>query len=372
MSATAFRVYFDDVSATRQQLDRMERIVVTQEMDLVWEAEISMHTVLTSSGDWLHRAEEFPPLTRVRIEITQDGNTWVPLIEGPISRSESQLSSEPGSSEVQLRVRDDSVFLNRTQSAHTYAFKTEAEIITTVLSEYQTEQGAAVPFTQDISVIPGDLPRNAARRQTAMQFLRQLARQRGWHAYVLPAAARGAPSQFCYKPKATAPSGLPELTLLGDGRTLQSFHLETNPEGPQNTSGMRIDFTNGQLVSQQSSGSAPPDLLANVPAVDQPAERLADPRHSTPLDAQAEGSSSRSSYAYRARGQVTPGRYAGILLPYQVVSVRAGRTGLSADYLLRKVTHTLSRHVYTQEFEALARNIHTVSSSSAPAIPGIS
>ena len=358
----SYRLYLDGTSFTREQLDRVETIVVSQEMDLLWEAEISTHTVLDEQGHWKYGdGEEFPEMKRIRLELTLDGFTWTPLIEGPIAKVAHQFSSQPGASEVKLTVRDDSVFLNRNQEAHTYAHKTEREIISTVLSEYEREQDANARFAPEVASIPGDQPRNAARRQTAMQFLRAQAHQRGWHAYVLPARERGQPSRFCYKPKARAVTSLPALQLIGDDRTLNGFHVEANPEGPQHTSGARIDFAEGRLAATTMSSTAQ-QLMAEQPAAKRPAQRLADPRNGAGLqpDVIAEADTAMAMYAFRATGRVVPFRYNAVLTPYEVVSVRAGKVAASADYLIRKVTHTLTRNLYTQEFEAVSDSINQV------------
>ena len=336
-------------------------------LDMLWEAEVVTHTVLDATGHWKNGADEFPVLARMRIELTQDDEQWVPLIEGPIARSDTDLSAQPGNSQVRLTVRDDSAFLNRNQSAHTYTHKTEREIIDAVLTEYRSEAGATATFTPDIAPIPGDVPGNAARRSTPIQFLRQLAHERGFHAYVLPAATKGEPSKFCYKPKTRTPPTLPPLTLLGDDRTLQTLHIEANPEGPQSTSLARLDLASGQVtVHRASAGSA--ELMATLPAIPSglEAQRLADPRdggrHAPEVTAEA--NTARSMYAYRASGRVVPSRYPGVLVPYQLITLRAGATGNSADYLLRKVTHTLDRNLYTQEFEALGDSMNLIGPAS--------
>jgi hypothetical protein len=41
-----------------------------------------------------------------------------------------------------------------------------------------------------------------------------------------------------------------------------------------------------------------------------------------------------------------------VLTPYQKVSVHAGTTPYSGDYLLTKVTHRITPSLYTQQFEA--------------------
>jgi hypothetical protein len=50
---------------------------------------------------------------------------------------------------------------------------------------------------------------------------------------------------------------------------------------------------------------------------------------------------------------VIEGCYSGVLVPYQLVTVRVGDSSLSGAYLVKKVTHTLSRSNYTQEFVLL-------------------
>jgi phage protein D len=47
--------------------------------------------------------------------------------------------------------------------------------------------------------------------------------------------------------------------------------------------------------------------------------------------------------------------YAAVLQPYQVVTVQAGNTPVSGDYLIAKATHKITRANYSQAFE-LKRN----------------
>jgi hypothetical protein len=68
--------------------------------------------------------------------------------------------------------------------------------------------------------------------------------------------------------------------------------------------------------------------------------------------ARARAQTRRDSYAYLVSGKLVPGCYAAVLTPYEKVSLRAGDTPLSGDYLLTKVTHRLTPSLYTQEFEA--------------------
>jgi hypothetical protein len=69
-------------------------------------------------------------------------------------------------------------------------------------------------------------------------------------------------------------------------------------------------------------------------------------------------------------GRVVPGCYAGILKPYERVMVRAGTTGLSGEWLLTKVTHTITPNLYTQQFEAKADSREAPASASASALGG--
>ena len=116
-----------------------------------------------------------------------------------------------------------------------------------------------------------------------------------------------------------------------------------------------LTITDKQIVSR-TSRFQDLDLLGPKPA--QPAKETAtqvlppDQNNDDDPARAVQAAAQRSSYTLSANGRVIPGCYEGVLRPYQLVTIRAGDTGLSGDYLLTKVTHRITPSLYTQEFSA--------------------
>jgi phage protein D len=76
----------------------------------------------------------------------------------------------------------------------------------------------------------------------------------------------------------------------------------------------------------------------------------------------------RASRATEATGSVRGGRYAGVLRPYQAVRVAGVKDTESGTYVVKQVTHTLTRSEYTQRF-TLVRDAVSAPAGAAPAVP---
>lgn len=349
MSDAAYRVYFGDRPATRDELDRVEEIMVEQEMDMAWEARVRLFLCLDENGNWRHQAGEFAqPFSRVRVELKIGDGAFVPLIDGPVAGCATALDSQPGRSSVTLVVRDDSVFMNREEENEPpFENRTDDDIADEVLHRFPQIGETRVQS-------PGPARPVTVRRGTPIQFLRELARPHGYHAYVLPGAEAGR-SIGCFLPDPEGPGDLPPLTLLGTGRNLADVNVTENAEGPARTQARSLRISDQQIVSAESSVQ---DLALMRPlppfAADLAARRQLAPEDndSEEPEARTHGRTRRDSYAYRLTARVVPGCYEAVLTPYQKVSVRAGDLPFSGDCLLTKVTHHITPSLYTQELEA--------------------
>jgi hypothetical protein len=349
MGTVSFRLRFGDRPATREELDRIEEIVVEQEMDMAWEARIRLFLCVDGNGRWRHGPNEFAePFSRVRVELDAGDGAFVPLIDGPVAAFDTAMDSQPGRSSVTLVVRDDSVLMNREEDEERFENRGEDEIAREIFGRFRELGGA--PRVES----PGGAQRTIVRRGTAIQFLRRLARPHGFHAYVLPGEVPGQ-SVGCFLPDPAGPPELPALTLLGDGRNLSDVQVRENSESPERTRVRTLRLSDQETVSAETS-VRDLALMRRVPAV--PEDRVAT-RQAAPEDVDREDAESLSrgrarsaSYAVRLSAKVVPGCYRTALAPYRKVSVRAGDTPLSGDFLLTKVVHRITPSVYTQEFEA--------------------
>lgn len=359
MSATRYKLYFNDNPATREQLDSVEEITVRQEIDMAWEARFQIPVCVDDKGKWKDEDEAFmKSFSRVRAEVQLGDNPYVPLIDGPIVAHDSDKSPEPGQSSITLIVRDDSVYLNREEEITNFEGRPDHEIAKRLFG--------GVPRIARTDIDPaaprrgiGNRPPAAIQRATAMQMLRQLARDQGMHAFVLPGDKPGQ-SIGCFKRLSTSPAGLPPLILLGKDRNMETFNVTNDAENPSRFQAFFLDVANKKVIDSTSSldrlerlGPEPPfDFGEGDTAV-----QIALPGPGSTVDtarrvlAEAE----RASYALEATGSVLPGCYPAVLRPYRAVSVRAINDRLSGDYRIRRVTHTLTRSGYSQSF-ALMRN----------------
>ena|SRR5688572_3224038 len=347
MGEQRFRVWFGDQGATEDELERIEEIEVTQEMDAIWEARMRLETCLDEHGSWQNRADRFAPFSRVRVELDPGSGAFVPLIDGPVASFETAMDSQPGRSTVTLIVRDDSVFLNRAEAVETFENRKDSD-----LAEELFKRAAQIKETR-VEATTATHPATT-RRGTEMQFLRELARASDRHAYVLPGETPGQ-SVGCFLPDPEAAGALPKLVLIGDGRNLANASVEEDPEGPERTRGRTMRVGDMSEVTFETSASDL-GLMRDLPAVSEDLTplRLLPPGDSSREDPEAAVTSRARSagYAFRMASQVIPGCYSAVLTPYQKVVVEAGATPYSGDYLITKVVHRITPSVYTQELEA--------------------
>ena len=99
MGELKFRVWLGDRAATEEELERIEEIEVTQEMDALWEARLRIGMCLDERGSWRHRPDEMARRFRASASNSTSGSgRFMPLIDGPVASFENSLDSQPGRS----------------------------------------------------------------------------------------------------------------------------------------------------------------------------------------------------------------------------------------------------------------------------------
>ena len=347
-----FRMFFGGRAATVDELAHIEEITVEQEMDMAWSATIRMFLCLDENGNWSHVDDNFlQSFQRVRIELQLGAAAWVPLIDGPIVDRNTDMDSQPGRSNITLGVHDDTALLNREAAIEVREGQSDDEIaraLFDLVNEIAERRIEPVPASTD------GLTPARVRRGTAMEQLRRLARRHEFHAFVLPGAEPGQ-SIGCFQPDPTATEGLPDLILLGSDRNLSTFQVTEEAQTPTRFRARTLSISDKQIVSRTSRLQ---DLEQLGPQPTQPANRtgtqVLSPTQNDEDDPDraVQAATRRTSYSLRATGHVIAVCYPGVLRPYQIVTIRAGTTGLSGNYLLTKATHRITPSMYTQEFTA--------------------
>jgi len=358
-----YRMFFNNNPATREQLDRFEEITVEQEIDMAWEARMQVPIATDDKGNWTGEDEDFlAEFTQVRIEIKIGDSAFVPLIDGCIVESGDLMSSEPGQSMKTVTVQDDSIRLNREDRIFRFENLLDHEIASQLFKEIEQIASTKIEKTPLPS---SSLPPVVVQRGTAMQLLRSLARRQGMHAYVLPGEEPGK-SIGCFKSFPTKTDGLPPLILLGAERNVAEFNPTNNAQHPAKVTASILNIFD-KTITKRSSDFGKLDLLGEETTFageDNTATQILSPGYSdaVDLDQAVTAEALRSSYSTETTGSVLNETYSAILTPYQVVSVCGANQRHSGDYLIRKVTHSLTRSFYSQSF-TLQRNARSSGSS---------
>ncbi len=354
MATSEFRLYLNNAPATEDQMDLFAEIRVDQAIGMASEAELHVNLTVDDEGNWLGMEEDFAqPGARVRVEIkVGDDGEFVPLMDGPIVGQRFELSASPCGSTMILVAQDDSVLLNQDEEAVVYENQRADEIASQIFSDFG--------LTPDVDTLPdagAALERFVVQRGTAMQLLRQLAREHGLFLYVKPGESPGTSIGVFKRPTWEA-GDLPELLLLGEERNVAKFQAAFDAQKPLTAAASSVSIADKSELSSETDA-------ADVEALgDKAAHDLATPaktlltgtrEEQSDLDQATAAAVNLSSFAYTASAEVSAGGYPGVLQPYQIVTVAGVGGYLSGDYLISRVTHAIRDGGYSQKFE-LKRN----------------
>lgn len=364
MSYAQYRLYFDNVAATKDQLARFEDITIEQEMDLACRGRFQAPLCISNTGVWSGEKDNFLlGLHRIRLEVQMQGAEWVPLIDGPIINVEGGQFNEPGKSMLTLVVSDDSFYLHRHETVKSFQ-ASDSDVAR------QIYEDACQIATTDIDDAPA--PSNPAfdttvLRGTQMELLRQLAKRQHMHAYVSCGDSPGE-SVGCFKADIgpTEDSGLAPMILLGDGQNIFSFRSQKH-------AGQTATFRSGWVnlkdrsTDNRNSNLRDLNLQGTDPTTDSPVKRLFRARQieAMTLNRALQGETERAAFALRATGEVMKGIYNSVLQPYCNVQVLGTNGTLSGTWLIKQVTHTLTRNHYGQSFHVI-RNAQSAGTNNHP------
>lgn len=368
MPDATFKLFLNNQPAADDLLERIEKIVVDQEVDMATEARIEIPVSVNETGQWADEDADFiKPFSRIRVEVAVGDSQSVALIDGPLVASESRLSSEPGESFLILVVQDDSAFLNREEKVVIFENMSDDEIALKVFQDASQIADTDIDKTKK----PSGSGSSTVQRGTGMELLRELARRQGMHAYVIPGANPGQ-SIGCFKTFSNQSSNIPPLTLLGENRTLNTFSVRHDFVLPSKVSAFTLSLADKSSSESAASFSDAEKLGEEEPLL-KPSDmslQLLSPYadFSDSADSVVAGRAAVTGFAFEAKGSPND-QYTGVLLPYKVVDVLGVNSRLSGKYLIYRVTHTLTRSSYSQQFVAL-RNARSGGSAGGGAKSG--
>jgi hypothetical protein len=397
----------------------IETITVEQGIDLATEARVELEMCADDQGKWSGVADSYSRTwTRLRIEVRNQTSTWVPLIDGPIVTWHASMSGEPGQSTVTLVAHDDTAYLNLDARRQVFEGDTDEDVINKLFDDIDSITDVVI---EDLPDQPDDRPLKHIKLGTKIDMLRSIADPYDLHVYVVP---DDLDTSIAYVKRLATKntSGLPVFVLTGSDRNVETFDARNEVHKARRYQGQQLDidtvdpppdpivsmFTdddgdddeptskpnpygddsdvpdskpNPYDAPSTDTGSKPNPygdpvaLLAENPAIDSLKNlgtEILSPFVSAFRDVGEliQRWQQKSSYTITATGSVRYGCYNGVLRAYDLVGVGGVSAKLSTNFIVREVTHTLSRSEYRQDFTLMTNATRTVQTSpGASAVP---
>ncbi len=298
----------------------------------------------------------FDPPNRIVIAVLMGVLPEV-LLDGIITSHQVVPSNRPGESTLVITGEDISLRLDLDPKSDTHPNQPDSIIVTKLLANY-TKFGL-VPKVTPTTDVPIEINRVPSQQETDLVYIRRLATRNGFVFYTEPTPAPGISQAYWGLDNRL---GLPQPALsmnMGPQTNLDSpinFHFNAlGPVAPKIT--ILDPITKTPITIPAPSGLRPP--LASRPAA---ALRSSISRDTANLDVgqgllRALSSTSESSDAITATGEIDAVRYGQALRSRRLVGVRGVGASYNGNYYVKQVTHRIRRGEYKQSF-TLTREGH--------------
>jgi hypothetical protein len=386
-----YKLWLDNQPVDATFYTMIETITVEQGIDLACEARVEVEMCADENGAWSGPTDSYvSPWKRLRLEVRNQTSAWVPLIDGPVVSWDANMSGEPGQSTFSLIARDDTDAMNQVARIATYEDKTDGELLKKILTDAGFKDLDLV--IDKIPAQPQDRPAKFIQRGTDIEMLRSIADPYDLHVYVMPDKV-GKSKAFVTRLRLDGTPDAPTLVMNGADRNVETFQARNDVSQATRYQFETLDIAtvqvgNDTLTTKWSD--------ADVDSVDPPIKRVGpivqllgaqstvdnlkklgtqilSPYVSAFRDVVEVGARAqqRSSYTITATGSVRYGCYDGVLRAYDVVTVSGVNAKLCTKYIVREVTHTLSRSEYRQDFTLMTNSVAKVDQSKVAVPAGI-
>ncbi len=393
-----YKLWLDNKPVEDAFYTMIETVTVEQGIDLACEARLEVEMCADETGGWSGPTDSYAtPWKRLRLEIRNQTSEWIPLIDGPVVSWDAQMSGEPGQSTFTLIARDDTETLNQVARIATYEDTSDRDLIVQIL----TDAGFAAAMVEKIPPQPQDRPLKHIQRGTDIEMLRSIAEPYDLHVYALPAAV-GTSKIFVTRLRLQGTPDVPTLILNGADRNVETFQarndvsqatrfqflpfdistlavgkdtLTTKWSGDDKNVDKKVDAHGKTIPAITRVGDTVQFLAAKstVDDLNKLGTQILSPYISAFRDVIAVGSRAqqRASYTITASGAVRYGCYHGVLRAYDLVTVSGANAKLCTTYIVREVTHTMSRSEYRQDFTLMTNAVAKAAEVKRPTPAGV-
>ena len=289
------------------------------------------------------------PSSRVIVMVTIGVLPQV-LIDGIITTHQIVPSNEPGKSTLHVTGEDITLKLDLEEKSATYPNMPDSLIVTQILASYATL--GLVPQVTPTTDVPIELDRIPTQQKTDLAYIRQLAQNNGFVFYVEPTIIPGVNTAYWGLDNRL---GLPQPALtmnMGADTNVDSpITFSFNALGPAAPVVSIIEpITKLALEIPLPSSLHPPLARSAAPSLRKTI--LRDTANLNPIQAalRAISTSSQTSDAVTATGEVDAVRYGRALRARQLVGVRGVGDSYDGNYYVKQVTHRIKVGEYKQSF----------------------
>lgn len=356
MSALSWALSIAGEPAEPELLASVRRIDVEEHAELAGILRLRLAVaVARDGGGWTVLDDDvFQRLTRIDLRVSLGPALSETLIQAYVVETRARFGGRPGSSFLDVVGLDPSVLMMLEEKVRPWPDMSDADIARGVFGEHGFEEDVA-----DTGRTPDAAEAVTMQRGTDLELLRGLAERNGFEVAVEtdpdggPAIGRFAP------PRTDDPEQGVLNVAFGEPTNVDEFEVGFDMLRPTAAVARGVEASSGDDDPMESSGPERERLGgSSLLSADRPRRvLLAGSGLSAPGDLQAlaQATVDRSTWAIVAEGRLSAAAYGGILRARRPIAVRgAGRT-FSGVYYVERVLHSLGADRYEQRF-TLRRN----------------
>jgi phage protein D len=319
--------------------------------------EIVVSLCRNDDGSWPHvDTDSLKPWNRVTIRVTVGEVTDV-VMDGYISDVHIATTQATASLQANFAGVDASYIMNLEPHCKVWREQTYEEIAEAII-----KQNHLTPVLAPEQPGTGAPPPSVTQRQTDLNFLRQLARRRGYEFYVRGAQAYFRPPDLESTPQKLIAANFGEQTNCED--------LQISVDGTQATEAVvgRQDPVSGEAQAGRATAADSTGKPLGTTGVDSftgygvPQRRLLPRRmvgsfNDADLDGHVQAVMMHEAFWLKARGALNGLRYGSILRAGKPVTIKGFGDLYAGIYYVRKVVHQLTPRTYQLQFEAYRNRV---------------
>lgn len=288
------------------------------------------------------------PFTRVVIAVVL-GVVPEVLIDGVITHHQIAPSNDPGKSTLTVTGKDVSAMLDLEEKDDQYPNQPDFLIFTRLIANYALY--GLIPEPTPTTDLPIEVQRIPRQHETDLRFIQRMAQRNGFVFYVAPVTIGVNTAYFGPETRVSVPQ--PALTMnMGDATNVSSLHFSYDALAPVGTKGSFIEPITKIAIPIPPLPSLKLPPLAASPAPARRTTLLRESANQNPAQAAitAAATVTNAPDAVTGEGTVDTVRYGNVLRARKLVGVRGVGYSYDGNYYVTRVTHTLSRGSYTQQF----------------------